>query len=72
MQVMTTKDKMSTIICDTFHLHAGGKQLVASTNLLAIIEGNGFTELKGFLKHDRFDCKLAQFTFPIKRQHFGV
>jgi len=31
------------------------------TNLLAITNGNGFSKLKGFLKHDHFACKLAQF-----------
>ncbi len=31
------------------------------TNLLAIIKGDGFLELKGFSKHNNFACKLAQF-----------
>ncbi len=31
------------------------------TNLLVIIAGNGFLELKGFLKHDHFACKPTQF-----------
>jgi hypothetical protein len=72
MQVMTTRDKMSITICDTFHMHARGTQLITLANLLVIIKGNGFLELEGFLKHDYFACKLAQFTFPIKRQRFGV
>lgn len=72
MQVMTTRGKMSIIICDPFHMHAGGTQLITLANLLIIIKGNGFLELKGFLKHDYFACKLTQFTFQIKRQRFGV
>jgi len=42
------------------------------TNVLAVTKGNGFSELKGFLKHDHFACKPTQFTFLVKRQHFGV
>jgi len=42
------------------------------TSLFVIIKGNGFSKLKGFKKNDHFACKLAQFTFPIKRQHFGI
>jgi len=33
------------------------------TNVLAVTKGNGFSELKGFLKHDHFACKPTQFTF---------
>ncbi len=43
------------------------------TNLLDVTKGNGFSKLKGFLKvHNHFACKPTQFTFPIKRQHFGI
>ncbi len=35
-------------------------------------KGNGNSKSKGFLKHDYFVCKPAQFTFRIKKQHFGV
>jgi len=31
------------------------------TDLLVVIEGNGFSKLKGFLKHEQFASKLAQF-----------
>jgi hypothetical protein len=41
-------------------------------NLFALIEANGFLKLKGFLKHEHFAYKLAQFTFLIKKQQFGV
>jgi len=40
------------------------------TNLPIITKDNGFLELTSFLKHGHFACKLAQFTFLIKRQHF--
>ncbi len=33
---------------------------VPRTSLLVVIEDNGFSKLKGFLKHDQFSCKLAQ------------
>jgi hypothetical protein len=39
---------------------------------LFVTKGNGFMKLKGFLKHDCFVCKLAQFTFPIRKQHFEI
>ncbi len=42
------------------------------TNVLAITKGNGFLELKGLLKHDHFARKPTQFTFLLRRQHFGV
>jgi hypothetical protein len=42
------------------------------TNVLAITKGNGFLELKGFLKHYHFACKPSQFTFLMRRQHFEV
>jgi len=37
-----------------------------------VTKGNGFSKLKGFLKHDHFACKLTQFTFLVRRQHFEV
>jgi hypothetical protein len=42
------------------------------TSLLVVTKGNGVLKLKGFLKHDCFVCKLAQFTFLIRKQHFGI
>jgi hypothetical protein len=42
------------------------------TNLLIITKGNGFSKLKGLIKHVQFACELAQFTFLIKRQHSRV
>ncbi len=36
-----------------------------NTNLFIVTKGNGFLELKGFLKHDHFTYKLAQFTSLI-------
>jgi hypothetical protein len=41
------------------------------TNLL-VAKDNVFSKLKGFLKHNHFACKLKQFTFLIKKQHFGI
>jgi hypothetical protein len=40
--------------------------------MLVVKNGNGFLKLKGFLKHDHFAYKRTQFTFLVKRQHFGV
>jgi hypothetical protein len=37
------------------------------TSLLVVTKGNGFLKLKSFLKHDCFVCKLAQFTFLIRK-----
>ncbi len=42
------------------------------TSLHVIIKGNGNSKSKGFLKHDHFVCKPAQFTFLIKKKHFGI
>ncbi len=42
------------------------------TSLLVITKGNGFYELKGFLKHDYFVYEPIQFTFPIGKQHLEV
>jgi hypothetical protein len=42
------------------------------TNVLDVTKGNGFLELKSLLKHDHFACKPTQFTFLVRRQHFGV
>jgi len=42
------------------------------TNLLVIIEGNDFLELKGFLKHDHFACKPTQFNLTNQMKHFEV
>jgi hypothetical protein len=43
-----------------------------STNLFVVIECNGFLELKGFIKHDHFTYKHAQFTSLIRKKDFGV
>jgi hypothetical protein len=40
--------------------------------MLVLKKGRNFLKLKGFLKHDHFACKPTQFTFLMKRQHFGV
>jgi hypothetical protein len=37
------------------------------TNLLVIIEGNGFSKLKGFLKRDHFVYKPTQFNLTNKK-----
>jgi len=37
------------------------------TNLLVVLEGNGFSKLKGFLKHDHFVCKPTQFNLTNKK-----
>jgi hypothetical protein len=50
----------------------GGREHGPRTSLFALIEGNGLLKLKGFLKHEHFAYKLAQFTFLIKKQHFGI
>jgi hypothetical protein len=42
------------------------------TNVLDVTKGNGFSELKGFLKHDHFACKPTQFTCLVRRQHFEI
>jgi hypothetical protein len=42
------------------------------TSLHVIIKGNRNSKSKGFLKHDHFVCELAQSTFLIKKQHFGI
>jgi len=42
------------------------------TNLFVITKVNGLSKLQGFLKHGHFACKLAEFTFLIKRQHFLI
>jgi len=43
-----------------------------STNLFVVIERNCFLEFKGFLKHDHFTYKPAQFTSLIRKKHFRV
>jgi hypothetical protein len=63
---------MYIIICDICHVVEGNMANGPRTNLFALIEGNGFLKLKGFLKHEHFSYKLAQFTFLIKKQHFQV
>ncbi len=42
------------------------------TSLFIVIEGNGFSKLKGLLKYDHFAYKLAQFTLLIKKSKFGI
>jgi hypothetical protein len=63
MQILTTCDKMSITI---YHI-MGNMANDPRTNVLAITKGNGFSELKGFLKQYHFACKPSQFTFLVRR-----
>jgi hypothetical protein len=72
MQVLTIGNIMYIIICDICRVVEGNMANGPRTSLFALIEGNGFLKLKGFLKHEHFAYKLAQFTFLIKKQHFGI
>jgi len=64
MQEMTIRNKMFNIIYGVCHMSGGGNTFGdLEINLLIIIDGNGFLELKGFLKHDHLVYKPMQFTF---------
>jgi len=43
-----------------------------NTSLLVITKDNSFFELKSFLKHGHFVCKLAQINSPILRENSSL
>ncbi len=61
MKAMTTRDKMSTIVYGIYMPCEWRGHMVSDprTSLFIVIEGNGFSKLKGFLKHDHFACKAT-------------
>ncbi len=67
MQTLTTWDKMSITIYDIMGNMANDPRTNMHCN-----KTHGFSKLKDFLKHDHFACKLTQFTFLVRRQHFEV
>jgi hypothetical protein len=71
MQVMTTRDEMFSIIYDICHVNGRGTYLV-TLGLVCLLWQRQWLLGIEFPKYENLACKLAQFIYLIRRQHFGI